>query len=408
MDDKKPKNCQNEKQENDKQKIKKNDEVPKGPSRQITDINYKKWEDFAENLKNEEKIQEKKSTEEEEYARAVMGGCSHDHSKERQIFEKPTAEKISAADRFRLEGNEAFNSKNYGLAAVNYRKALLQFDYTFPDDDADEKWMNRVKLSCHLNLAACKIIQKDYDEVLIQTRLALEIDKSNCKAFYRQGIAYLHRDEFTLCKENLTKAFSIEPHNQSVKQALIQLQNKIQKYNQRNKKVYKAIFSSNEVKQNTEKKVEGTAEEKKENEIKETQNKNDGGEESLKEKTFAAAPLNASYSSFPLKCKDKKQSEKNEVITECYTDEKEKEKNNKNEVLKESKGIIEEEVKQNIYECLSDKAEAKKNGLREIENEKEKEKKNDLCEIVNKEDISENIELEKLKKEEKKRRRIFK
>ena len=34
-------------------------------------------------------------------------GCSHDHAKERGIFEKPTPEKIAAADHFREEGNGA-------------------------------------------------------------------------------------------------------------------------------------------------------------------------------------------------------------------------------------------------------------------------------------------------------------
>ncbi len=53
-------------------------------------------------------------------------GCSHDHRKEIEIYEKPTEEKIKAAERFRQEGNEAYRKKNMGLASVQYRKALLQ------------------------------------------------------------------------------------------------------------------------------------------------------------------------------------------------------------------------------------------------------------------------------------------
>ena len=53
-------------------------------------------------------------------------GCSHDHQKEIAIYEKPTADKIAAADRFRLEGNDAYKDQNFGLASVQYRKALVQ------------------------------------------------------------------------------------------------------------------------------------------------------------------------------------------------------------------------------------------------------------------------------------------
>ena len=57
----------------------------------------------------------------------MAGGCAQDHQAEIAIYEKSTEEKTAGADRFREEGNEAFKKKNYGLAAVFYRKALVQF-----------------------------------------------------------------------------------------------------------------------------------------------------------------------------------------------------------------------------------------------------------------------------------------
>merc|ERR1719162_2292653 len=106
--------------------------------------------------------------------------------------------KIRGADRFRQEGNEAFKKNNYGLAAVHYRKALLQFDYTFAEGDEETKWLEDVKLACLLNLAACKCQQEEWDEVLTQCRLALEINPRSVKAFYRTGLAHLARDHFEL------------------------------------------------------------------------------------------------------------------------------------------------------------------------------------------------------------------
>merc|ERR1719162_536411 len=108
--------------------------------------------------------------------------------------------KIRGADRFRQEGNEAFKKQNYGLAAVHYRKALLQFDYTFAEGAEEEKYLEDVKLPCLLNLAACKCQQEEWDEVLMNCRLALEVDPRLVKAYYRQGVAYTARDEFDLAK----------------------------------------------------------------------------------------------------------------------------------------------------------------------------------------------------------------
>merc|ERR1719203_684200 len=168
-----------------------------GPSRTVTQIDYSKHEKTVEELNRQEKEEEyqKKKQEASQWCtldhehgpqcRRPVGGCSHDHQKEWAIYEKTTEEKVKAADRFREEGNEAYRKHNYGLAAVHYRKALLQFDYTFPEGEEEEKLVDSVKLPCLLNLAACKCQQEEWDEVLTHCRLALEMNPRSVKAFYR-------------------------------------------------------------------------------------------------------------------------------------------------------------------------------------------------------------------------------
>ncbi|PFH33117.1 tetratricopeptide repeat-containing protein [Besnoitia besnoiti] len=216
------------------------------PLQVMSNTDYGKYERLSKKLDEEEERRRRQEEAQAAAAREMMQGCSHDHSKERQIYEKPTGEKIVAADRFRQEGNAAFREKNYGLAAVNYRKALLQFDYTFPDTDEEQKRMDSVKLPCHLNLAACKLQQQDFDEVYIQCRLALEMDPTNVKAHYRRGLAYLQQDHFVEAKEDLMKAHEQEPGNREVRDALLLLREKIQRYKRRSAKTYKAMLRSDE------------------------------------------------------------------------------------------------------------------------------------------------------------------
>lgn len=226
-----------------------------GPSRTVTQIDYGKHERTIKELdrqEKEERFQRKKEeasqwcTLDHEHGpncRRPIGGCSHDHQKEWAIYEKSTEEKIKAADRFREEGNEAYRKHNYGLAAVHYRKALLQFDYTFPEGEEEEKQVDAVKVPCLLNLAACKCQQEQWDEVLTHCRLALEINPRSVKAYYRTGLAHLARDNFDEAREALMTAHEIEPKNAEVLGALKRLKETMANYKVRRKEVFREMVA---------------------------------------------------------------------------------------------------------------------------------------------------------------------
>lgn len=222
--------------------------------RQVCEIDYGKWDAFADAVqKDEDKERQRKEAEAADYRRA-LGGCAHDNSQERQIFEKPTREKLLAAERFRNEGNLAFQDRNYGLAAVNYRKALLQFDYTFPDTDEENAWMEREKLASHLNMAACKLKQRDWDETLTQCRLALAIDSGNAKALYRRGLVYLALDDYDRAEEALEAAQRQAPEDRAIVSSLATLKFKRTHYVKKRKLVYTKMFEPR-----TTGKAEGTS-----------------------------------------------------------------------------------------------------------------------------------------------------
>lgn len=226
-----------------------------GISRKVQDIDYEKHEETVKELDRQEKEEAfmrkrqeaslwcKLDHEHGPQCRQPVHGCSHDHQKEWAIYEKSTEEKIRGADRFRQEGNEAFKKQNYGLAAVHYRKALLQFDYTFAEGDVEEKQLEDVKLPCLLNLAACKCQQEEWDEVLTQCRLALELNPRSVKAYYRTGQAHIARDKFDLAKDALMTAYEIEPNNPEVRSMLRKLKTNMDNYQVRQKQVYTAMTS---------------------------------------------------------------------------------------------------------------------------------------------------------------------
>lgn len=227
-------------------------------SRKVTEIDYGKHEKTVKELDRQEKEQEyqRKATEAAQWCtldhehgpncKRPPTSCSQDHQKEWQIYERSTEEKIAAAERFRQEGNEAYRRRNFGLAAVHYRRALLHFDYTFAETEDLQNQVDAVKLPCLLNLAACKCQQEDWDEVLTQCRQALEINPRAVKAHYRVGLAYLARDEFELAKDALTSAHEIEPSNPDIAAALKQLKKNMEDYKTRRRDVAKEMLSGKE------------------------------------------------------------------------------------------------------------------------------------------------------------------
>lgn len=226
-----------------------------GPSRTVTEIDYQKHEQFVKTVERQEEEEEFNRKKEEAAlwcpldhehgpnCRHPMHGCSHNHQKEWAIYEKSTQEKVNAANRFREEGNEAYRKKNFGLAAVIYRKALLQFDYATPGTEEEQNLVDDAKLPCLLNFAACKCQLEDWEEVLTQCRLALEINPRSVKAFYRTGVARLAQDRFELARAALLNAQEIEPKNPEVLAALEQLKTKVANYKIKRKEICTQMLS---------------------------------------------------------------------------------------------------------------------------------------------------------------------
>eukprot|EP01054_Gregarina_sp_Poly1_P003619 Gregarina_sp_Poly_1__3618@NODE_2064_length_2747_cov_196_639552_g1332_i0_p1_GENE_NODE_2064_length_2747_cov_196_639552_g1332_i0NODE_2064_length_2747_cov_196_639552_g1332_i0_p1_ORF_typecomplete_len671_score139_64ANAPC3/PF12895_7/0_00013DUF3856/PF12968_7/0_00024DUF3856/PF12968_7/2_8e02TPR_19/PF14559_6/0_0095TPR_19/PF14559_6/8_2e03TPR_MalT/PF17874_1/0_0037TPR_MalT/PF17874_1/5e03DUF4919/PF16266_5/0_013TPR_1/PF00515_28/18TPR_1/PF00515_28/26TPR_1/PF00515_28/9TPR_16/PF13432_6/1TPR_16/PF13432_6/0_075TPR_1 len=176
---------------------------------------------------------------------AALGGCAHDRSKERALYSRPTEEKLKMAKRFRLEGNVAFEEKDFQTASVNYQKALLYYDYTFPEGDIQEIDFNENKLSTHLNLAAAKLNLQEYRECISQCYQATKMDSRCLKAYYRKAQAHLALDEFEEVDSVLEQVKEIQESNildASFKKLLAECQQKRLTHKKRTPQVYKRMF----------------------------------------------------------------------------------------------------------------------------------------------------------------------
>ena len=189
--------------------------------RKIGSTNYALFDQIAQNDTFDEAIERFKSTQREMAARCTIdhthgpecnqtpSSCSHDHSKERSIFEKPFAEKMDAARLFREEGNISFKSKNYLDALASYKRAMVYLDYTIGDSDEQDDAVDAERVKCYLNMAAVNLELLNFSGAINNCRLAIQLDANNSKAHFRMGMAYLRQDDLERAQECLYKAMKL-------------------------------------------------------------------------------------------------------------------------------------------------------------------------------------------------------
>ena len=219
---------------------------PLGP-RSPTDLDYTHFERLNRQLDREEERSKTTSARDE----STRVSCRHDHQAEIAIYERSNQEKLEMAEGHRLEGNSLFKGGHYAQAAVSYRKALVVFDYSFPEAGDQQRDFDKCKLACHLNMAACKLklaeTASDHEatvkEVLTQARLALELDPNNPKAYFRRGQAQLRLSDYVGAGESFLRADQLtQGKDPLIRAALRDLLVKQKAYETRKRKVFGAML----------------------------------------------------------------------------------------------------------------------------------------------------------------------
>ncbi|KAG0487410.1 hypothetical protein HPP92_009505 [Vanilla planifolia] len=97
-------------------------------------------------------------------------------------------ERIGAADRRKAEGNNLFKEDKLEEAMQQYEMAIAYMgdDFMFQLFGKFRDMALAVKNPCHLNMAACFIKQKRYEEAIGQCTIVLTEEENNVKALFRR------------------------------------------------------------------------------------------------------------------------------------------------------------------------------------------------------------------------------
>ncbi|KAM1158043.1 hypothetical protein ACFX1X_028890 [Malus domestica] len=97
-------------------------------------------------------------------------------------------ERIGAADRRKMHGNALFKEEKLEEAMQQYEMAIAYIgdDFMFQLFGKYRDMALAVKNPCHLNMAACFIKLKRYEEAIGQCSIVLAEDENNVKALFRR------------------------------------------------------------------------------------------------------------------------------------------------------------------------------------------------------------------------------
>ncbi|KAH7649104.1 hypothetical protein FG379_003669 [Cryptosporidium bovis] len=119
-------------------------------------------------------------------------GCNHDRSKERELYERKTSDKLNAIKMFCEDGNKLFNQNKIEEAISEYKNAIIYIDYTFPvSNSPDEIEYNNLIIRTHSNLSACFLKLNEYNMTILHCKHVLKYDQNNLKAYYRLAKAHI-------------------------------------------------------------------------------------------------------------------------------------------------------------------------------------------------------------------------
>lgn len=153
-------------------------------------------------------------------------------------------ERISAADRRRMDGNTLFKEEKLEEAMQQYEMAIayMNDDFMFQLFGKYQDMALAVKNPCHLNIAACLIKLKRYEEAIAQCAIVLTEDQNNVKALFRRGKARSELGQTDAAREDFLKARKFAPEDKAIIKELRVLDEDDKIVYQKQKELYKGLF----------------------------------------------------------------------------------------------------------------------------------------------------------------------
>eukprot|EP00039_Didymoeca_costata_P015685 m.271154 g.271154 ORF g.271154 m.271154 type:complete len:211 (-) comp16267_c1_seq9:1265-1897(-) len=149
----------------------------------------------------------------------------------------PSDEKFQEAEKHRAIGGNYFKMGKFRSALYHYSKIP---DYMKGMEGLSEG--AQLLAIAYNNKAACYLKLGSFTDGVLSCDKALLLHSDNVKALYRRGKCNLSLLEYKEAANDFSKAFDLDPKNESVIKGLQEAKNKLSKLTGRERDMYKRMF----------------------------------------------------------------------------------------------------------------------------------------------------------------------
>ncbi|KAL8207217.1 UNVERIFIED_CONTAM: hypothetical protein K2H54_048446 [Gekko kuhli] len=151
---------------------------------------------------------------------------------------------LSVAEDIKNTGNTFFKSQNWAVALKKYSKSLRYIEASLAvAGKEDSAKLNAAALTCHLNIAACKLKLAEWQDAIENCAKVLALDPTNTKALYRRAQALEATRDYEQALATLQQAQGIAPQDKAIQMEVQKIKQKIKNQKEKEKAAYAKMFA---------------------------------------------------------------------------------------------------------------------------------------------------------------------
>jgi len=134
--------------------------------------------------------------------------------------QEKNVKKIQAVKATREDGNNCYKKGDYETAFKIYERGVLIINGMYGLNEEEENEMEHFEYLLDLNMAAAKLQMKEWTDTIENARMALQLNNSSAKAYYRWSQALIGMGEYEEAKVKCLQALELCKNDANEKKKL--------------------------------------------------------------------------------------------------------------------------------------------------------------------------------------------